>query len=195
MLRGFIVAAAAAAVSASSAPTWTVASAVVSAAGKWSCVPGSVSGAVAVANYSDAIDDVGWAFLDLTTSASFPNEQQAYAAGFVEACLTQLRIYQTWLNNGYASLPAVVEDFFHKNAAWMAEKVSSNPDDEYWQHGSWWRARCRGAGMARERCDARCVCSRSRDDAGAGAVRRLRQRRSGVAAAQLHAGVLCRLIN
>jgi hypothetical protein len=53
-----------------------------------------VSGAVAVANYSDAINETGWAFLDLATSPTSPSEVQAYAAGYLEAYLSHQRIYE-----------------------------------------------------------------------------------------------------
>jgi hypothetical protein len=58
------------------------------------CMLCRVSGAVAVANYSDAINETGWAFLDLATSPTFPSEVQAYAAGYLEAYLSHQRIYE-----------------------------------------------------------------------------------------------------
>ncbi len=50
--------------------------------------------AIANASYSNAMLETGWDYLDVNTSAAFPNYQQVYAAGFVEAYLTQSRIYQ-----------------------------------------------------------------------------------------------------
>jgi hypothetical protein len=50
--------------------------------------------AIANASYADAVEETGWGYLDLNTSAAFSNYEQVYAAGYVEAYLTQGRIYQ-----------------------------------------------------------------------------------------------------
>mgnify|MGYP002395051982 FL=1 len=40
----------------------------------------------------------GWGRLHIASNAKFPDEQQMFAAGFLEGALTQYRIYQHYIN-------------------------------------------------------------------------------------------------
>lgn len=49
---------------------------------------------IANVTFADAINETGWSFLHVTTSAAATNYEQAYAAGYAEGYITQHRIYQ-----------------------------------------------------------------------------------------------------
>ena len=103
----------------------------------------SVPGAVAVANYSDAINQTGWAFLDLATDARFPSSLQAYGAGFLEGYFSFQRIYEYSLNNGYGGpYPQNVTEFLADQRDWVAGMVTANPTDPYWTQGGVADLRC-----------------------------------------------------
>ena len=49
---------------------------------------------MATAWFTNAINETGWSYLNVSTNGDFDNYDQAYAAGFVEGYLTQHLIYQ-----------------------------------------------------------------------------------------------------
>ncbi|RYG56041.1 hypothetical protein EON66_03860 [archaeon] len=99
-----------------------------------------LGGALATAasiSYSDQISSTGWSFLEVTTSASYSDEAQAYAAGYGEAGVTAERIFQGVLNTGAnVSWDAALSTYMANNTAWMHEQVLANAGDAYW-HQVW----------------------------------------------------------
>jgi hypothetical protein len=67
-------------------------------------IPARSANAVANATFADAVNETGWAFLNVTTNSLYDNYDQAYAAGFVEGYISQHRIYQV-CSVGPAVLP------------------------------------------------------------------------------------------
>ena len=80
--------------SASPASVPSVASVLLDTDGNWLIQQGVVKGAVAVGAFNDSVDATGWASLNIESSRQYNATAQAYAAGYVEGCLTQARIFQ-----------------------------------------------------------------------------------------------------
>uniref|UniRef100_A0A8C5V403 Phospholipase B-like n=1 Tax=Microcebus murinus TaxID=30608 RepID=A0A8C5V403_MICMU len=111
------------------------------AAGQLRLVDGLHPDAVAWANLTNAIHETGWAFLELGTSGSYNDSLQAYAAGVVEAAVSQELIYMHWMNTvvnycgpfeyevGYCER---LKSFLEVNLEWMQEQVALNKDSVYW---------------------------------------------------------------
>ncbi|XP_075982708.1 putative phospholipase B-like 2 [Anticarsia gemmatalis] len=93
---------------------------------------------VARATYSNEINSTGWAFLELHTSASSPDEKQAYAAGFLEGFLTRDLIWMHWVNmlRGYCynktDVCGLIEEFVDINEDYISSMVKKYPSDPYW---------------------------------------------------------------
>ncbi len=66
-----------------------------------------------------------------------PRMHQAYAAGFLEATLSQRRLYEVAVNNAYAggAYPANVTQFLTAQRAWVEAQVAASPNDPYWFQG------------------------------------------------------------
>ena len=77
-----------------------VASVTVTSGGVWGVQEGVVPGAVATAVFSDSVNAVGWAFLNITTSPTYNNTLQTYGAGYLEAYLTNTRMWQVGRESG-----------------------------------------------------------------------------------------------
>uniref|UniRef100_A0A2K6S5I7 Phospholipase B-like n=1 Tax=Saimiri boliviensis boliviensis TaxID=39432 RepID=A0A2K6S5I7_SAIBB len=111
------------------------------AAGQLLLVDGRHPDAVAWANLTNAIHETGWAFLELGTSGRYNDSLQAYAAGVVEAAVSEELIYMHWMNTvvnycgpfeyevGYCER---LKSFLEANLEWMQEEMQSNPDSAYW---------------------------------------------------------------
>jgi len=101
-----------------------------------------VPGAIAFANFTDAINATGWSQLEVSTNASFTDSEQAYAAGLAEARVTSDLIELAWINtvDGYCD-PKNLSDYCRKlkkhldvNIQWMIETLESGDENEdsYW---------------------------------------------------------------
>ncbi|GAB1290098.1 Putative phospholipase B-like 2 [Apodemus speciosus] len=98
-------------------------------------------GAVAWANLTNAIRETGWAYLDLGTNGSYNDSLQAYAAGVVEASVSEELIYMHWMNTvvnycgpfeyevGYCEK---LKSFLEANLEWMQREMELSPDSPYW---------------------------------------------------------------
>lgn len=61
--------------------------------GKWSVQPGKdLKNCVAYGYFSDEINTTGWSFLWIQTKSQFPDNIQAFGAGYLEGSLTYQRI-------------------------------------------------------------------------------------------------------
>ncbi|RVE52351.1 hypothetical protein evm_002989 [Chilo suppressalis] len=93
---------------------------------------------VARATYSNEVNSTGWAFLELHTTEDSPDEQQAYAAGYLEGFLTRDLIWMHWQNvlKGYCynktDVCGLIEAFVDKNEAYITSMVDKYPNDPYW---------------------------------------------------------------
>ncbi|XP_020012515.1 putative phospholipase B-like 2 [Castor canadensis] len=111
------------------------------AAGQLRLVDGRHPEAVAWANLTNAIRETGWAFLELGTNGSYNDSLQAYAAGVVEASVSEELIYMHWMNTvvnycgpfeyevGYCER---LKSFLEANLEWMHEEMERNADSTYW---------------------------------------------------------------
>ncbi|EHA97662.1 Putative phospholipase B-like 2 [Heterocephalus glaber] len=82
-----------------------------------------------------------WAFLELGTSADYNDSLQAYAAGVVEASVSEELIYMHWMNTmvnycgpfeyevGYCER---LKSFLEANLEWMQQEVELHGDSAYW---------------------------------------------------------------
>ncbi|KAG6932267.1 phospholipase B domain containing 2 [Chelydra serpentina] len=111
------------------------------ASGRLRVVPGWDPAAVAGANLTDRIQDTGWSFLEVATSAKYNDSLQAYAAGLAEATVSEQLIYMHWMNTmvGYCGPFKYQTDYCEKlksyietNLAWMEEQMENGEDLEYW---------------------------------------------------------------
>ncbi|XP_070256034.1 putative phospholipase B-like 2 [Myotis yumanensis] len=109
--------------------------------GQLQLVDGRQPDAVAWANLTNAIHETGWAFLELHTNGHYNDSLQAYAAGVVEAAVTEELIYMHWMNTvvnycgpfeyevGYCER---LKGFLEANLEWMQRQVELNKDSAYW---------------------------------------------------------------
>ncbi|XP_005336896.2 putative phospholipase B-like 2 [Ictidomys tridecemlineatus] len=112
-----------------------------SASGQLRLVDGRHPEAVAWANLTNAIHETGWAFLELGTSGSYNDSLQAYAAGVVEASVSEELIYMHWMNTvvnycgpfeyevGYCEK---LKHFLEANLEWMQREMQWDQDSGYW---------------------------------------------------------------
>ncbi|XP_042661575.1 putative phospholipase B-like 2 isoform X2 [Tyto alba] len=109
--------------------------------GQLRVLPGRLPAAVAWASLDDRISAVGWAFLEVTTNASYSDSLQAYAAGLAEAAVSEQLMYMHWMNTmvGYCGPFKYESDYCEKlrgyleaNLAWMEEQMGKGEDPEYW---------------------------------------------------------------
>ncbi|XP_017686845.1 PREDICTED: putative phospholipase B-like 2 [Lepidothrix coronata] len=109
--------------------------------GRLRVLPGRLPAAVAWASLDDRIPHVGWAFLEVTTNASYNDSLQAYAAGLAEAAVTEQLMYMHWMNTmvGYcgpfkyeSEYCQKLRDYLEANLGWMEEQMGKGQDPEYW---------------------------------------------------------------
>lgn len=92
---------------------------------------------VAVANFTNAINQTGWSYLEVTTYPQFPDKVQAFAAGWLEGHVTSEVLYMYWQNtvdgycDGKEKLCDKIEEFVNKNTKWVHGKLK-----EHRHHGS-----------------------------------------------------------
>ncbi|MEJ1282006.1 phospholipase B domain containing 2 [Cricetulus griseus] len=111
------------------------------ASGQLRLVDGIHPYAVAWANLTNAIRETGWAYLDLGTNGSYNDSLQAYAAGVVEASVSEELIYMHWMNTmvnycgpfeyevGYCEK---LKSFLEINLEWMQREMELSQDSPYW---------------------------------------------------------------
>ncbi|KAM6166206.1 putative phospholipase B-like 2 [Erethizon dorsatum] len=111
------------------------------ASGQLRLVEGRHPEAVAWANLTNAIHETGWAFLELGTSGNYNDSLQAYAAGVVEASVSEELIYMHWMNTmvnycgpfeyevGYCER---LKSFLETNLEWMQREMEQHQDSPYW---------------------------------------------------------------
>uniref|UniRef100_A0A8C7BAM6 Phospholipase B-like n=1 Tax=Neovison vison TaxID=452646 RepID=A0A8C7BAM6_NEOVI len=109
--------------------------------GQLRLVDGRHPDAVAWANLTNAIRETGWAFLELRTNGRYNDSLQAYAAGVVEAAVSEELIYMHWMNTvvnycgpfeyevGYCER---LKSFLETNLEWMQEEMELNQGSAYW---------------------------------------------------------------
>ncbi|XP_022373191.1 putative phospholipase B-like 2 isoform X2 [Enhydra lutris kenyoni] len=109
--------------------------------GQLRLVDGRHPDAVAWANLTNAIRETGWAFLELRTNGRCNDSLQAYAAGVVEAAVSEELIYMHWMNTvvnycgpfeyevGYCER---LKSFLETNLEWMQEEMELNQGSAYW---------------------------------------------------------------
>lgn len=109
--------------------------------GQLRLVDGRHPDAVAWANLTNAIRETGWAFLELHTDGRYSDSLQAYAAGVVEAAVSEELIYMHWMNTvvnycgpfeyevGYCER---LKNFLEVNLEWMQDEMALNKDTAYW---------------------------------------------------------------
>ncbi|XP_069136385.1 putative phospholipase B-like 2 [Argopecten irradians] len=94
---------------------------------------------IATGLFRNEVNTTGWSFLNLTTSADYDNEDQAYAAGLVEGFMTADLIKMQWHNTieGYCEKPYTayctrLQDYLQQNLDWMNMMISKSKYDPYW---------------------------------------------------------------
>jgi len=101
--------------------------------------PDSADQACATATYQKEYLRLGWNFLQITTSASCPDRDQAYAAGYVEGALSWEMTWDHWQNTKAAlSASDELPDFLAANDNYVNEQVAATHlnDDE---SAFWWQ--------------------------------------------------------
>lgn len=87
--------------------------------------------------FQELRERTGWTILDIVSNKAKPDQEQAYAAGFLEGALTQLLIWDNFRNfaNGTAfPMPQKLNDFILAQDKWVrsnAQNPSENVD--YWK--------------------------------------------------------------
>ncbi|XP_058137382.1 putative phospholipase B-like 2 [Dasypus novemcinctus] len=109
--------------------------------GQLRLVDGRHPDAVAWANLTNAIRETGWAFLEVSTSGDYNDSLQAYAAGVVEAAVSEELIYMHWMNTAVnycgpfkyeAGYCERLKRFLEANLEWMQREMALSPHDAYW---------------------------------------------------------------
>ena len=105
-------------------------------------VPGAQDPAAAAWGYYKdmTLATSGFGQLSVSTAAAFPDAVQMHAAGYLEAALTQERIFShtsnamAWIEGQFKGgvIPQNVKDFFAAQDAWTRAQIASNTSD-YWQ--------------------------------------------------------------
>jgi len=81
-----------------------------------------------------------WAYLDVKTSSSYTDEQQAFAAGMAEASHSSDLIHSHWMNKvqGYCTIPlstycTSLHKFLQTNLNWMNQQIKAYSNiSGYW---------------------------------------------------------------
>ncbi|KAM7050690.1 putative phospholipase B-like 2 isoform 2-T2 [Molossus nigricans] len=109
--------------------------------GQLRLVDGHQPDSVAWANLTNTIHETGWALLELHTNGHYNDSLQAYAAGLVEAAVSEELIYMHWMNTvvNYcgpfeyeADYCEKLKSFLEANLEWVQKEVELNKDSAYW---------------------------------------------------------------
>eukprot|EP00694_Reclinomonas_americana_P008388 EC800195.1.p1 GENE.EC800195.1~~EC800195.1.p1 ORF type:complete len:283 (+),score=76.04 EC800195.1:19-867(+) len=117
----------------------------------------NVPSAVATATVSDDMETTGWVSLQIMTynvtqqGVQVSDEQQSFAAGFVEACATATRIGQFVTNmrahlfNTVDAMPSNVADYLWKNYVYvLRQSTLYGPSDAFWYQAGLLLSQVRG---------------------------------------------------
>ena len=101
-----------------------------------SAVSGSLTlnnGPVAWGTFVNSINTTGWHVLQITTNASFSDEQQAFSAGYLEGVLTAPQIWSAYNNLGSnASFTPTLEAYLNAQMDFIHSSIAQNIDDMWW---------------------------------------------------------------
>ncbi|XP_063715268.1 putative phospholipase B-like 2 [Symsagittifera roscoffensis] len=91
---------------------------------------------VVTGTFTDKTESEGFSYLTIEANSAFPDEVQAYSAGYMEGILTSLKINQMFSNTGAGGWPISdnVKSFIAENLYFMKAKVDRNQDHSYWYH-------------------------------------------------------------
>jgi len=96
---------------------------------------------VGQANYQNAVNTTGWAFLELETSGDFSDVVQAYGAGFLEGWITSSILYMHYKNtivgrcDGKEALCEKERKWVNENHHWVRKKIEHHQRKvAYWHH-------------------------------------------------------------
>jgi len=94
---------------------------------------------VGVANYTNAINQTGWAYLEIETYEHFPDTIQAHAAGYLEGYVTSSLLHMSWTNtvlgrcDGKEELCGKIQAWVDANHRWVSRKVKHHKKKSaYW---------------------------------------------------------------
>ena len=91
--------------------------------------------AIASGKFTESLNTTGWHLLEIQTNSSFSDEQQAFAAGYLEGTLTASQIWLTAGNLGAnASFDVNLNAFFDANTAFIRASIAANVADPWWHH-------------------------------------------------------------
>lgn len=85
---------------------------------------------------AQTLNTTGWSQLKVSISeeSSLPQEEKAYAAGYLEGYLTWLQIYQMAINlwGGQAPYYPALTQFLRENEGYVHAQVAQHKDDPFW---------------------------------------------------------------
>ena len=98
---------------------------------------------LATANYTNQINQTGWAFLDLATNDQWADKLQAFGAGYIEGYLTHELLDMHYQNTvvgrceGKEAVCEKVADWIDKNHQWIRLKIRKDgKKSRYWHQVS-----------------------------------------------------------
>jgi hypothetical protein len=102
---------------------------------------GLQDGGVAWVEFSHSLNTTGWSVLNIRTSGKFSDNDQAYAAGFLEGLVSAMDIYNTqdnlfritFPNTNRSDVPDAVRQFLNDQEAWALDMVKANTNDAFWR--------------------------------------------------------------
>lgn len=91
--------------------------------------------ALAWGTFTEGMTTIGWHRLEVASNASYSDEQQVYAAGFLEGALTWAHVWDAAQNLGAnATLSPALTAFLAANAAFVASSSATNGTEPFWHH-------------------------------------------------------------
>ena len=90
----------------------------------------------AFSDYASSPAQQGWSTLTISTTASWPEPQQAEAAGFLEGHITQAAAFDFISNVHGAASPwsPALKQYVDANRAYTDRMVAAHPGDPFWRH-------------------------------------------------------------
>jgi len=88
--------------------------------------------------FADTVQTTGWSTLRIQTNENSPDREQAYAAGYLEGCITRDYIYNSRQNvgfslfNGSTTPPSQVSRFLKEQDEFMKAKIVNFTKDSFW---------------------------------------------------------------
>jgi hypothetical protein len=103
----------------------------------------SATTTLATANYTNMINQTGWAYLDLATNDIWPDKLQAFGAGYIEGYLTSEVLSMQYQNTvvgqceGKEKVCQKVADWMEANHKWIRSKIKKDgKKSRYWHQVS-----------------------------------------------------------